>query len=46
MGGGGGVARVARGEPVLDGFVPEAIRRIRFRPEDLAEVGLVKLLKH
>jgi len=33
-------------EPLLDGFVPEAIRRIRFRPEDLAEVGLVKLLKH
>ena len=46
VGEGCGDAQVALVEPLLDGFVPEDFRRIRFRPEDLAEVGLVKLLKH
>jgi len=46
VGEGCGDPQVALVEPLLDGFVAEAIRRIRFRPEDLAEVGLVKLLKH
>jgi len=46
VGEGCGDAQVALVEPLLDGFVAEAIRRIRFRPEDLAEVRLVKLLKH
>jgi hypothetical protein len=38
--------QAALGEPGLDGFFSETICRSWFRPENLAEVGFVKEVKH